>query len=314
MLSQQLLYAKVIFEAQFAELHDNAFQEFFQKLMQYRYPTFLPVVPYGSLGDQGSDGLCTNQDKLYACYGPQSPNDQATTSKFKSDLTTAINKRSGQFSTFVFVHNDRRGMHPRIAAELMGAKHAYPALTFEQMGKVRFWKEFMQLTIEEAQDLLGQEIRVEELVYGLSLMDLEPLLTHLGRTRGRSEWSEAHAIPMHKLEFNNFTPDLQSYIIHGMRFAKQVDDYYEGYYDVLARDETAAAFKEKYLSLIPLDLTSDEIFQELLVYVIGNMVPAPALYTSAYTILSYFLQRCHIFEEPPDSYSYMPGSANDSAY
>ena len=203
---------------------------------------------------------------------------------------------------------------PRIAAELMGAKHAYPALTFEQMGKVRFWKEFMQLTIEEAQDLLGQEIRVQELVYGLSLMDLEPLLTHLGRTRGRSEWSEAHAIPMHKLEFNNFTPDLQSYIIHGMRFAKQVDDYYEGYYDVLARDETAAAFKEKYLSLIPLDLTSDEIFQELLVYVIGNMVPAPALYTSAYTILSYFLQRCHIFEEPPDSYSYMPGSANDSAY
>lgn len=309
MHTQQRLYAKVIFEAQFAELHDNAFQEFFQKLMQYRYPSFLPVVPYGSLGDQGSDGLCTNQDKLYACYGPQSPNDQATTSKFKSDLAVAIDKRSGQFSTFVFVHNDRRGMHPRVATELMTAKHSHPALTFEQMGKIGFWREFMYLSVQEAEDLLGQEIRVQQLVYGLSLTDLEPLLTHLGRVRDRSDWSEAHAIPMHKLEFNNFTPDLQEYIIHGMRFAKQVDDYYEGYYDVLARDETATAFREKYLSLNEMDLTPDEIFQELLVYVTGNMMPTPALLTSAYTILSYFFQRCHIFEEPPDSYSYTSGGA-----
>ena len=307
MLPQQRLYAKVIFEARFVELHDNAFQEFFQKLMQYRYPSFLPVVPYGALGDQGSDGLCTEQNKLYACYGPQSPNDQATTSKFKGDLAVAISKRSGQFSTFVFVHNDRRGMHPRISAELMAAKRAHPALAFEQMGKIGFWREFMHLGIQEAEDLLGQEIRVEQLVYGLSLADLEPLLTHLGRTRDRSEWSDAHAIPMHKLEFNSFTPDLQDYIVHGMRFSKQVNDYYEGNYDVLARDETAAAFREKYLSLNELDLTSDEIFQELLVYVTGNMMPTPALLTSAYTILSYFFQRCHIFEEPPDSYSYISG-------
>ena len=66
MLTQQRLYAKVIFDAQFAALHANAFQEFFQRLMQYRYRTFLPVVPYGSLGDQGSDGLSTLDDKLYA--------------------------------------------------------------------------------------------------------------------------------------------------------------------------------------------------------------------------------------------------------
>jgi hypothetical protein len=307
MLTQQRLYAKVIFEAQFAGLHDNAFQEFFQKLMQYRYPSFLPIVPYGSLGDQGSDGLCTNQDKLYACYGPQSPNDQATTSKFKSDLAVALAKRPGQFSTFVFVHNDRRGMHPRIGTELKAAKQAHPNISFEQMGKLIFWKEFMRLSLEEAEDLLGQEIRVEQLVYGLSLADLEPLLTHLARTRDRSEWSEAHRIPMHKLEFNNFTPDLQDYIIHGMRFTKHVDDYYEGYYDVLARGETAAAFKEKYLSLSELDLIPDDIFQELLVYVTGNMMPTPALLTSAYTILSYFFQRCHIFEEPPDSYIYQSG-------
>ncbi len=166
MLTQQLLYAKVIFDAQFATLHTNAFQDYFQKLMQYRYPSFLPVVPYGSLGDQGSDGLCLYQDKLYACYGPESPNDQETTKKFRSDLASALKSRSGQFSTFVFVHNDRRGMHPRVATELVNAKNTHLRLAFEQMGKVGFWREFMRIDIEEAQDLLGQEIRVDELVYG----------------------------------------------------------------------------------------------------------------------------------------------------
>jgi hypothetical protein len=88
--NQQLLYAKVAFEAVFVTLHDNAFQEYFQKLMQYRYPSFLPVRPYGSLGDQGSDGLCTNLDKLYACYAPQSPSDETTGRKFRGDLSSAL--------------------------------------------------------------------------------------------------------------------------------------------------------------------------------------------------------------------------------
>lgn len=36
-LTQQRLYAKVIFDTQFMALLTNAFQEFFHKLMQYRY-------------------------------------------------------------------------------------------------------------------------------------------------------------------------------------------------------------------------------------------------------------------------------------
>jgi hypothetical protein len=64
------------------------------------------------------------------------------------------------------------------------------------------------------------------------------------------------------------------------------------------------------MSLHGLELTPDEIFQDLFVYVIGNMLPNAELLTSAHTILSYFLQRCDIFEEPPDEYRYSPGGAN----
>jgi hypothetical protein len=306
-LTQQLLYAKVVFDQQFAELHDNGFQEFFQKLMQYRYPTFLPVRSYGPLGDRGSDGLCTDQDKLYACYGPQSPNEIETRRKFNHDLASALRNRLGEFSTFVFVHNDRIGMHPHIASELVTARKENPSLSFEQMGRLAFWREFKRLELLEAEDMIGQEIRVEPLVYGISLADLEPLLSHLGRVRDRSDLAAAHAIPMKKIEFNQLNSDIRDYLIHGMRFAKQVADYYEGFYDVLARDETAADFRERYENLVAQTLTPDEIFHELFVYVAGNRVLDAVAQTSVYTILSYFFQTCDIFEEPPADYATASG-------
>ena len=86
-------------------------------------------------------GFARSRDKLYACYGPESPDDYETGRKFKSDLASAVKNRPGQFSTFVFVHNDRRGMHPRVATEIINSAQAHPSLTFEQIGKVAIWRE-----------------------------------------------------------------------------------------------------------------------------------------------------------------------------
>jgi len=303
------MYARVIFEAQFASMYENAFQAFFQKLMQYRFPSFLPVRTHGNIGDQGADGLCVNGDKLYACYAPESPSDTKTGGKFRGDLASALRQRPGQFSTFVFVHNDGRGMDPRIATEIVDAKREHPDINFEQMGKVAIWREFRRLELPEMEDMLGQEIKVAELVYGIGLADLEPLLKHLGRTRGNEQWPTPHTIPQRKIEFNTLGADVRHYIIHGLRFVKQVADYYEFYKDTLFRDETAAEFRERYqeLQTAGLGLSPDEIFQELLVYVIGNRLPDPTTLTSAYTILSYFFQTCDILEEPPEDYTLSAG-------
>lgn len=305
--TQQLLYARVIFEAQFAGLRENAFQDYFQKLMQYRYPTFLPVRTHGNIGDQGADGLCTEGDKLYACYAPASPKDSEIAGKFRGDLASALRQRPGQFSTFVFVHNDPRGIHPRIATEIAQASQGHPEITFEQMGKIAIWRELMRLEQYEAEDLLGHEIKVEELVYGIGLTELRPLLEHLDRARGSEQWQAPHTIPQRKIEFNAFGADVRHYMIHGLRFVKQVSDYYEFYKDILTRDETATAFRERCQELQVLGLTPDEIFQELLVYVIGNRLPNQTTLTSTYTILSYFFQTCDIFEEPPEDFALSPG-------
>jgi hypothetical protein len=224
----------------------------------------------------------------------RAPNDSKITSKFHGDLASALRQRLGQFSTFVFVHNDLRGMHPKIATEIVQARQDYPEVTFEQMGKLAIWREFMRLEQYEAEDMLGQEIKVEELVYGIGLTELRPLLENLARARGSEQWQAPHTIPQRKIEFNALGADVRHYMIHGLRFVKQVSDYYEFYKDTLTRDETAAAFRERYQELQSLGLAPDEIFQELLVYVIGNRLPDPTTLTSTYTILSYFFQTCDI--------------------
>jgi hypothetical protein len=95
---------------------------------------------------------------------------------------------------------------------------------------------------------------------------------------------------------------VREYLIHGLRFVKQVADYYELYKDILVRDETAAAFRGRYQELQSTGLSPDEIFQELFVYVVGNRLPDSATLTSVYSILSYFFQTCDIFEEPPSDF------------
>src|SRR6266498_5612938 len=137
----QRMFARVKFLDLMTDLYENAFETFFHSLMSARYPDFLDVRTAGRLGDQGADGLLLHQNRLYACYAPQTFDAGAVAQKFASDLTKACAKRKGEFGTFVFVHNDRRGMHPQLASLLVEANAQHADLKFEQMGLRHLWRE-----------------------------------------------------------------------------------------------------------------------------------------------------------------------------
>src|SRR4051812_2255356 len=115
---EQRSYAQVVFYRKLHELEENAFETFFHSIMRAVTTDYVPVRAYGDLGDMGADALAIYGDKLYACYGPRVPDIGRLKSKFKSDLKSALAQRSGEFSTFVFVHNDRLGLHPELATTL----------------------------------------------------------------------------------------------------------------------------------------------------------------------------------------------------
>ncbi|MFF4847297.1 ABC-three component system protein [Streptomyces sp. NPDC001194] len=305
MSHEQRLFARVRFLERMGELYETAFEDFFHNLMCARYPDFLDVRTHGKLGDQGSDGLSLHDRKLYACYAPQgSKSAGEIKAKFSSDLKKAKEKRRGEFSTFVFVHSDRRGMHPEISSLLAAAKTDDPELDFEQIGIRRLWQECMRLDLEAAEDILDCEIPVRPVVYGIGMEDLSPLLKHLRELRAKSDpLISMNDVPPTKMDYNRLDEEAREDLQKGRRQAHLVEAFYTGSFRELEHDEVAEGFRIYYEQLKGEWGEPEEVLWQLEMYVLGNQRHHPKVHRAAWVVLAHFFDRCDIFETPPPGWS-----------
>ncbi|WP_261569268.1 ABC-three component system protein [Frankia gtarii] len=278
----------------------KAFERFFQNLMCARYPDFIDVRTHGNLGDLGADGLSLHDGKLYACYAPEVPDAAAVRTKFNDDLAKAVAKRGGDFETFVFVHNDLRGVHPEISILLSRARREYPRLRFESRGPQHLHRELCRLERDEIEDLLGCEIPVSERVYRIGLEDLQPLLEHLvTQRRTAASPAPAREVPPDKLAYNDLSPEDRDEIIFAMRYTPQVDEYYQLRRDVTERDEVALGFNAYYQQVKAAYQKPGEVLWKLQEYVAGNARGPRDQERAVMVVLAYFFETCDIFDEPP---------------
>lgn len=276
----------------------NAFERFFQDLMCARYPTFLDVRTHGPLGDMGADGLCDG--KLFACYAPEVPDVKEVRRKFRQDLAKAIAKRGELFDTFVFVHNDFRGVHPEISILLDHARKDHPELRFENRSPRHLYRELCRLERDEVEDLLGCEIPVSDRVYRIGFDDLEPLLAHLVALRRQATSpAPAREVPPDKLVYNELSVEDRDEIIFAMRHTPQVDQYYQGRRDVTERDEVAQGFNAYYQQVKAEYQEPGEVLWKLQEYVAGNARGPRDHERAVMVVLAYFFETCDIFDEPP---------------
>ncbi|GIH62230.1 ABC-three component system protein [Microbispora siamensis] len=297
---EQRMFARLKFLEKLAELSENAFENFFQDLMCALYPDFVDVRTHGNLGDLGADGLTLHDRQLYACYAPSTFDASAIELKFKSDLQKAINKRSGQFDTFVFVHNDMRGTHPEIAAMLAEAQRAHKPLNIEIMGRRRLWQKIMKLDLAEVEDLLGCPIPITDSIYGIGMEDLEPLLDHLKTATVSPD--PLHRIPQvseEKLDYNELDGDSRESLVKAMKSTHLIDEYYDLRIMEIQRKEVAEGFRIYYQQVREAWTAAEDILWQLEMYVLGNMRHDPRTHRAAQVILAYFFERCDIFEQPP---------------
>ncbi|MGW3242357.1 ABC-three component system protein [Streptomyces sp. NPDC001070] len=300
----QRMYAHIKFREKLADLHGEAFESFFHDVMCARYPDFLDVRTHGKLGDQGSDGLSLHAGRLYACYAPYTFDATKVRKKFHDDLDSALLQRPGQFGTFVFVHNDLRGVHPEVATMLVGARSAHPTLSFEQMGRRRLWTELLPLPRETVEYILGCEIPIEELTYGVGMADLAPLLAHLRDHRRTADPLMSLAeVSEKKLDFNRIVGDERDNLITGMRFTHLVAQYYAGVYDPFEHDEVAASFAQEYRAALTRSNDPEEILLDLQHYIHGNRLHSVRELSAGWVVLAHFFEHCHIFENAPEDWS-----------
>jgi len=297
------LAVRYMIKMKLSELYGNAFEDFFQDLMCLRYPDFADVRTAGSKGDQGSDGLALVGRKLYACYGPQTFNADKLQKKFNDDLTSALEKRDGQFQTFVFVHNDLRGLHPELTSLLSNARRTHSTKNFEPFGFRKFRDEAGLLERHQVEDLLGYPIPVD-LVFGVQLEEVIPLLDHLVRTRLGASGNDDIVIPSaSKLDYNDFSYETKEDMRRAIAHSKQIDQYYFLREDVVERDEAALAFRTEYLHIRENYQDPEEILYQLDQYILGNASAPLQQRRAAMVVLAYFFQSCDIFDNPPPDWS-----------
>lgn len=286
-------------------LHSQAFEDFFHRLMEAVDPGFFPVGT--SQGDQGADGLAVSGRKLYACYGPQVLRPRDARAKLRGDFGKALANRAGDFDTFVFAHNELRGLPPEVTKVLSELAEEYPGLAFENCGLSRMAQMLRRLDAVDVEDLLGP-FPAEEVVSGVELAELAPLLEHLASRRERGAEPDSIPIPpRRKLEYNRFGEDTLSHLRRAMTYVPLIRDYYGRLSDPFERDEVAAAFRREYLALEEDYDEPDMIVEQLKQYILGNRAALPRQQHEANVVLMYFFGECEIFKVPPQGWEHTGG-------
>ncbi len=285
-----------------AVLHErtgNSFESLFQDIMSLIVPGFADVRTHGRIGDQGSDGLSLHDNKLYACYAPEVPNANATISKLNSDVDSAIRQRFGQFSTFVFVHNDTRGVHPEIAGRLAELRTLHSDLAFEIIGFRQLRDMLGRCEASDVESVLGRQLPLHHMV-GMGLDEMTELLNMLEKNRLTNDSPPPpQPVSMSKLAYSSLTPDTQTELRDGMKHSDSIERYYAERIDVTERDDVAARFQLEYGALSSSNLEPEEVLLGLRTF-LGGSRPAPApAYRAQTAVLSFFFQSCDIFENPP---------------
>ena len=66
-------YYEVSFERDFLLKDGTEFQDWFSRIMGLRHPgDFMPVKPWGNVGDRGGDGYLPSRRTLFQVYAPES--------------------------------------------------------------------------------------------------------------------------------------------------------------------------------------------------------------------------------------------------
>ena len=283
-----------------AELHGQAFEDFFHRLMEVVDPGFFPVGT--SQGDLGADGMLVSGRRLYACYGPQVLRARDARAKIREDLAKAVANRDSDFDVFVFAHNEQRGLSPEVTMELGALQREYPWLRFENCGLSRMLQMLRKLAQDDVEDLIGP-FPVEEAVFGVELAELAPLLEHLATRRLRNaELDNISVPPSRKLEYNRFGEDTRHHLLRALTHVPLVRDYYRGLSNPFERDEVVAAFRREYLDLEKDYEDPDTVVEKLKQYVLGNRAALPKEQNRANVILMYFFGECEIFKVPPQDW------------
>jgi hypothetical protein len=281
----------------YIEAKGAAFQDLFSTVMEKCHPgDFQRVRPWGRQGDRKNDGYLASQKTLFAVYAPNEVEAAETVRKLNSDFKGALPYWEKYFKTWVFVHNSMIGLGPEVLQAILDLKSGHAVLGIGTWGFEELRQEVFTLKEADLASLLGP-VPSRYDMQNVGMVDLEPLLDHVGRLRPMSE-EHIHPVPPGKLEENSLSDAVATLLQAGFARSKVVADYFRRIRNPKLRDEVAEVFRAEYVRLREEGMPPDDIFHQLQVFVGGSNPGPPIRQAAILAVLAYFFEECEIFERP----------------
>ncbi len=285
------------FENDFLRKKGKAFETFFARVMAHGFKgDFGPVRPYGRRGDLKCDGFRASDGTVFQSYAPDTTKLDELLGKIDEDFHGALAHWGPRMRRWELVYNDTRGLPAEAVRKLEDLRATHPTIGIALFGEAEMRAVVMRLDLHQLEDLFGV-VPSQRTLERLAFADLRVVLITIQRRDPGAEPPLGAPSPK-KLQNNALSQDAADLLRQGRRREKLVQDFFDDWPDPSFGEEVAEAFRVRYQALKTLGLSPDEIFGELQSFA-GGMEGEPSHQGAVLAVLSYFFERCDIFEDTP---------------
>lgn len=288
-------------EVALSKKNEQEYEDFFCSIMESLHSdNFQLVKAAGRDGDGKADGYLVSEQCVFQSYAPSSGfRKQALLNKIKGDFLGALDRWKGKISKWVFVHNEREGL-PKYALDLieeLKVEHTSVDITAWSPNILK--DKILSLSLTKLIDMFGLAPSQED-VTSLTYEPIKTLLRAMSKSASGISTKIA-PVSVEKLAYNQLSSDVGALLTAGRRKENLVNDLLLRWPDPEYGEELAESFRAKYQSLRDTGTNPDDIFVELKSFA-GGDTGEVATQVSSLAVLSYFFERCDIYENAPSGW------------
>jgi hypothetical protein len=285
---------EIKFSLEFRSKLGTEFQDFFSSIMERRYLSdFQKVKPYGKHGDRKCDGYHGSVKRVYQVYAPEKMNVAETNTKIEEDFRGACDHWKERMSTWVFVHNQWRGIPADVLKTLLSVDGTN-GVTVLRWTEPELRNEFFGLTPEDQALLLGSAPTARTLAH-VQIRDVVDVVNAIAQQEVPPP-EEIREVAAGKLNANSLSDTVQSMLKLGSRKANLVKKLFAEWYDPELGDRVARTFRSKYESLRDAGILGDDAFLELWQFARNGLQSSMRHEAAVLAVLAFLFEECEIFE------------------
>lgn len=287
------------FRLAYLEKKGTEFESWFVELASHALGAdFEPVAAHGRDGDFKCDGRRLSTRTIYQCYAPQQMNQARTISKIDADFHGARQHWPDWMREWTLVHNRKEGLPPKVIQHLDQLRAQHPDIAIVDWGPSLLETElFSKLDSTGWEAVFGYAPSAAG-VDDLAPTDIVAVIEALEREAPSPTPDAIEPPSPQKLQRNELSDDVAILLQAGRKKEALVARYFDMHPSPELGEKIAVAFRRRYAELRAAELAPDEIFAKLQQNAGGDGTPKRQ--TAALAVLSYYFERCDIFEDAGD--------------